>query len=264
MKLIRFLNMTFTGLLAYTLWACDTIKEEDRLIYVQPAEVNRSVLIEDFTGQRCVNCPTATEEIEKLQSQYGEDNVIAVAIHGGYFGIYTSTSAVTALSTEEAREYYDKWNIDSQPAGVVNRRSGVTNYTAWAAAIHNELQKQTPVSINLNTTFDNTNNTLQVKTSILSTQKLNCKLQLWLTEDGVKALQLMPDGSPNPEYIHHNVYRKSVNGLWGTEITLSESQVEATFATTTDSKWQIANMHVVAFVYNQEGVLQVTKQKIIN
>ncbi len=262
MKLRNLLNSILAGLFAYTLGACDTVKEENRLIYVRPAEVNRRVLIEDFTGQCCVNCPTATEEIEKLQKQYGEDNVIAVAIHGGYFGLYTSTPTVTALGTEETREYYDRWNIDSQPAGMVNRRGGAGNYTAWAAAIHHELQEPSPVCISLHTTFDKTTNMLQVKVSTLSTQKLHCKLQLWLTEDCVTAWQLMPDGRPNPEYIHNNVFRKSINGTWGTDFILTESQVETTFTTTINSEWQPANMYVIAFVYDQEGIIQATRQKI--
>jgi len=238
------------------------VDKDDRLIYVKPAEVKRCVLLEDFTGQRCVNCPDATNEINKLQQQYGEDNVIAVAIHGGNFGIYNSTPTVTALSTEEAREYYTKWNIEAQPAGIVNRHGGVSNYTTWATSIYNELQEPSPVSITLNTAFDDSSRSLQVKTGILSGEKLNGKLQLWLTEDNITALQLMPNGSPNPEYLHNHVFRKSINGTWGTDITLGESQVEATFTTTIDSGWLPELMSVVAFVYNEEGVLQVTKQKI--
>ena len=69
----------------YVLSSCDTVNEENRLIYVKPASVARNVLIEDFTGQRCVNCPNATDEIEHLQQFYGADTVIAVGIHSGPF-----------------------------------------------------------------------------------------------------------------------------------------------------------------------------------
>ena len=51
------------------LTACSHIDEDDRLIYVKPAEVSRRVLLEDFTGQRCVNCPKANDEIKALQEQ---------------------------------------------------------------------------------------------------------------------------------------------------------------------------------------------------
>ena len=48
--------------------ACSTqIDEDQRLTYVKPAAVGKNVLLVDFTGQRCINCPTASLEIEKLQ-----------------------------------------------------------------------------------------------------------------------------------------------------------------------------------------------------
>ena len=53
-------------LAALFLASCSHIDEDERLIYVKPAPVERSVLIEDFTGQMCINCPLATQEIEKL------------------------------------------------------------------------------------------------------------------------------------------------------------------------------------------------------
>ena len=72
-------------LVAVLMTSCDEVETQDRLIYVEPPEVSRAVLIEDFTGQYCVNCPRATEEIERLVEEYGDTTVIAVAIHSGPF-----------------------------------------------------------------------------------------------------------------------------------------------------------------------------------
>ena len=58
------------GVLALLAVSCSHISEDERLIYVKPAQAARCILIEDFTGQRCVNCPAATAEISKLQQQY--------------------------------------------------------------------------------------------------------------------------------------------------------------------------------------------------
>ena len=77
MKIKVYITLLLATLL---MQACGDIAEEDRLIYVKPAAVERSVLIEDFTGQRCVNCPNAADEIAKLHEQYG-DAIIAVSIH---------------------------------------------------------------------------------------------------------------------------------------------------------------------------------------
>ena len=71
-----------TALLTLTMSACSYIDESDRLIYVKPADVKRRVLLEDFTGQRCVNCPKASDEIKALQEQYGEDRLKTVLSFG--------------------------------------------------------------------------------------------------------------------------------------------------------------------------------------
>ena len=65
--------------------ACDEVSNDKRLTYIEPPEAARAILIEDFTGQYCVNCPRATEEIERLIEQYGDTVIIAVAIHSGPF-----------------------------------------------------------------------------------------------------------------------------------------------------------------------------------
>lgn len=80
MKIKTLLYTTAAGLL--TLASCDTVSENDRYIYVEEAEVQRCVLLEDFTGQQCPNCPNAAVETNKLQESY-PNSVIAVAIHGG-------------------------------------------------------------------------------------------------------------------------------------------------------------------------------------
>lgn len=53
-KLIYNVSLFAVGL---TLAACSDIAEDDRFEYVEPAEVAKRVLIEDLTGQLCLNCP---------------------------------------------------------------------------------------------------------------------------------------------------------------------------------------------------------------
>ena len=46
-------------LAAAALTSCDNVPEADRFIKLPPIEADRAVLIEDFTGQYCLNCPIA-------------------------------------------------------------------------------------------------------------------------------------------------------------------------------------------------------------
>ena len=102
--------------------ACSNVDEADRLIYVKPAPAARCVLLEDFTGQRCVNCPRGTEVIEQLQAEYGDSVFIAVGIHSGPLG-FKGNARLTGLATTIGDEYYNHWNLEYQPVGLVDRRS---------------------------------------------------------------------------------------------------------------------------------------------
>ena len=250
-------------LLVTTLVACDPVDEADRLIYVKPVSASRNVLIEDFTGQRCVNCPTATLEIERLMAQYGGDTVIAVGIHSGPFA--KSVKGVPySLYTAEGDEYFNYWKVESQPKGVVDRL-GTSDYPSWGTIVRDELSKTAPLALQLNVSCDLNSRQMTVTAICQGTDgNTQGKLQLWVIEDGITAFQYMPDGSTNREYVHNHVFRASVNGTWGTDINVVEGVVNtAYFDCTLDEAWVPENLWVVGFVYNNHGVCQATKVKVL-
>ncbi len=241
----------------YVLSSCDTVNEEDRLIYVKPASVARNVLIEDFTGQRCVNCPNATDEIEHLQQFYGADTVIAVGIHSGPFA-KTSRGVPYSLYTEEGDEYFNYWRVESQPKGVIDRK-GTSEYPTWSSLVREELSFTAPVSLSATTEYTDETRELRV---VVNSEGIDGNttgnLQVWLIENGIVDFQYMPDGSVNREYTHNHVFRRSVNGTWGTAYNITEGQRrDDSFTCTLDEGWKPENMAVVVFVYNNAGVQQV-------
>ena len=209
-------------LAAVLMTACSHIDEDEQLIYVKPAPVERSVLLEDFTGQRCVNCPNAAEEIEKLIEQYGEDAIIAVSIHSGPLGFHTNPRFL-GLATDVGDEYYNHWNpSDDNQIDIYTEIQGVDGNTRG-------------------------------------------KLQLWIVEDDITAFQMMPDGTRNDNYLHHHVFRAAVNGEWGEDVEVQEGYtVSNNHLITLSDEWKAENLSVIAFVYNDSGVLQVTKAKLQN
>jgi hypothetical protein len=261
MQPLRYLVLPLLTLLFLT--ACSEIDEDERLIYVKPTPVGRNVLIEDFTGQRCVNCPTATSEIEKLQEYYGEDHVIAVGIHSGPFA--KSVRGVPyPLYTEIGDEYYNYWKVESQPMGVINR-TGTCDYLSWGAKVRDDLSKNAQVSLEASCDYDKAsrNATITVKGNGVE-GSVSGSLQVWLTEDNITDFQLMPDGSRNDAYVHNHVLRCAVNGTWGVSFHVGEAeQFIYDFTQILDDGWVPENMHVVAFVYDDTGVYQVTTCPVV-
>ena len=70
--------------LAFT--SCDVIGDTERFTEIEMPVFERRVLLEDFTGQKCRNCPKAHREISSLKEVYG-DNLIAVSIHAGGYAL---------------------------------------------------------------------------------------------------------------------------------------------------------------------------------
>ncbi len=250
-------------LMMVTIVACDHIDEDERLIYVKPVSASRNVLIEDFTGQRCVNCPNATDEIARLMSQYGGDTVIAVGIHSGPFA--KSVRGVPyALYTEDGDAYFNYWEVESQPKGVVDR-TGTSDYTSWGTIVRDELSRTAPLTLEASSSYDSGSRKAEISVVASGTDgDTSGHLQVWLIESGIIAFQMMPDGSTNREYVHNHVFRKAVNGTWGTDFALKEgAQKIEQFSCDIDEEWVPENMEVVAFVYNEKGVCQVTKCDLV-
>ncbi|MCH5220758.1 MAG: Omp28 family outer membrane lipoprotein [Muribaculaceae bacterium] len=265
MKAHNLLYILPIAVVAFIMHACDTVAEGDRLIYVKPAEVNRNVLIEDFTGQRCVNCPAASAEIEKLQEEYGDDVVIAVGIHSGPFGHRTTmSSARLPLCTETGDEYYTHWGITSQPGVKINRGAPVYNTAEYGSIVYNALQQHSPLSMAIDLDYNSESRTLAVDVAANTNKNLSGKLQVWIVENGVVAQQSMADGSVNNDYVHQHVFRASLtNDIFGDDITVNEgSEKHAAYSIALDTEWVAENTAIVAFISNDaDGVLQVVKKE---
>lgn len=257
-----------TAAMAMAAASCSNIDEEDRLIYVKPAEVGRAILIEDFTGQRCINCPTGTEIINGIVSTYGEDNVIAVGIHSGPLG-FAGNSKTVGLMTDTGNEYYTRWDKENkmgQPWVIFNRKTSPdSHYNNWAAMVGTIISEKANLSVKIANAYDAASRTLTTTVGADGVNgTVNGKLQVWIVEDGVKALQMMPDGSANKEYVHNHVFRAAVNGTWGEDVTVKEGETTTKqYQYVLPEAWDADNIAVVAFVYNDNGVENVAKKHLV-
>lgn len=257
-----------TAAMAMAAASCSNIDEGDRLIYVKPAEVGRAILIEDFTGQKCINCPTGTEIINGIVDTYGEDNVIAVGIHSGPLG-FAGNSKTPGLMTDTGNEYYTRWDKENkmgQPWVIFNRKTSPdSHYNNWAAMVGTIISEKANLSVKIANAYDAATRTLTTTVEADGVNgTVNGKLQVWIVEDGVKALQMMPDGKPNKEYMHNHVFRAAVNGTWGEDVTVKEGETTTMkYSYKLPEAWNADNIAVVAFVYNDNGVENVAKKHLV-
>lgn len=246
--------------------ACDHIDDNDRLIYVEPETVKRCVLLEDFTGQKCVNCPRGTKVIEQLQEAYGE-GIIAVGIHSGPLGFKGNATAL-GLATDLGDEYYNHWQLEYQPVGLINRH-GAVNYTDWMTKVREEMTKTSTIDMSLEASLSGNQITINVTETNFG-DAYDGKLQIWVLEDSITATQTRHDPIDNDNvtindknYVHNHVLRAAVNGTWGESVTLAAGEPKTqTYQQAVDAAWNTAHLSIVAFVYNDNGVEQAIRKVV--
>ena len=118
--------------------------------YVNP---DKKVLIEDFTGHLCPNCPDAARELSAIHNIYG-DQVIGMALHvTKSFARPYSASQAPAFQYDFRTNWGDDWDAfygisdAGLPRGMINRigyqnESHKLGKDEWAATVANELKKE--------------------------------------------------------------------------------------------------------------------------
>ena len=248
--------------------ACENISENERFILIENEIVEndsilkedsvivipRVVLLEDYTGQACVNCPSAHEVASILHRQY-HGQLVVVSMHAGAL----ASPAPNGLMQEEGNVYADKYGIKAYPIGMVNR-NGLSDYSSWPSLVRECIQNNSKVNIALSSKTKSESLSVDVELLTVDSLGVTGKLQLWLIEDSIVA----PQAGKGVDYIHNHVFRDALNGTWGEEVSLTVGE-QTTIQhenIVLDSNWKPENLSVVAFVYNNDGVLQAAQCKV--
>lgn len=273
MKLSR-LFLFVAPLLATAFASCDEYEGDYRLSHYQEVTVKKNILIEDFTGQRCSNCPKAADEITTLQTAYGKDRVIAVSIHGGSLSVHEKNSSI-GLANDLGVEYHNHWGLQAWPKGCIDRTSGIVDYEKWNSFVSSRIGVMPKVDLAVETiALDG--DSLSMKIAVKGDEAATGKLQVWITESNIVAGQIMPadmGGGFNSSYVHNHVLRASVSDPYGDAMSVGEGETVTKeygykFPDFTQlankTPWNTQNLSVVVFFYNDaDGVMQVIDKKVL-
>lgn len=261
MKLLKRLPfLTFIAAALFTS-ACNDIDSDDRFIELPPVEAKRVVLLEEFTGQMCTNCPTAHQVIENLVGQY-PDNLITVSIHAGGTAFSIGEDeypGLVGLRNEQGEAYASAAGATAFPCGVVNRIGSVLTHDKWAALIREAVQQPASLDMTVDARIEGSN--IEITTEIEPYGNIDGYLQLWVVESGITAMQMLPTGGVEMNYVHNHVFRAAVNGSDGEAVKLV---IREPFKTTNSialkPSWNAENLSIVAFVYTRDGGVEQAAQ----
>jgi len=252
---------------------CDVVDQPFKggTIDTTNSEQRRNVLIEDFTGHRCKNCPKASKEIADLVDAFGDDRIIGLAIHAGP-GNFTGTNTdyPTDFTTQEGKAVQNFFGTNFLPVGMVNRENWTVSgnghwspYANWptlsAEAMDSTLRIALDASASITSGQLNVSAQGFPQTSLLH----DLKIVVLVKESNIVSPQLMPDDTRDPDYVHMNVLRDYVTDTWGTTFGTSPmapgDTLSGTYTLAWNSDWVQSNAAVVVYVFNPDNyrILQV-------
>ena len=205
---------------------CDAVERPDRW-REDPAPIvpRRNVLLVDFTGQRCSNCPAAADLLHSLTAGPAGARIIAVSVHGGALALSTDASP-RGLAGPDARRLTDEARVSSWPQGTVDRPVGGTllRPSAWNAALAERLalaadadaaaQQSLVADAHVALATRTLSYTLRPRhlTDAAGQADAETYLHLWLVEDSITAPQTLADGTERADYLHRHVLRLDLTG----------------------------------------------------
>lgn len=248
--------------------ACDNVDEDDRYIKVEKPVIDnpRNLLIMEFTGNTCLNCPTGAATVEQIKDDEAPGRVISVGLHpyGSHFtepvGSIHTPSHRQDLRSQAATALFDYYQPSGFPAAVFNGlKSSMSGSTAdWIQRASEALTSMTYVNISATPTYDAENRQLTVDYDVefLDYVKKKLNVTVWIVENHIMGTQTMPNGKPDFNYEHNHVLRASLNGDWGETIGESFAEgdkVSGTASMTLDEEWVAENCDIVVYVYSDDN-----------
>ena len=253
----------------------------------------RNILVEDFTGHFCNNCPSAAYSIDTIKKNIGKQ-IIPVAIH--------VTAQFAAPQSAEAPKFQSDYRTAGGteiknslapaaglPAVMVSRKDGFTGSTgrlnvflsSLSANVRSLISDVPKVKLQTLSTFDPATNRVCAfaEVEIMDNLAEDHSLVFMLLEDSVVDWQLYNNSGGDPiyaginkipNYVHKHMLRKSMNGWQGKKIieagatAIGDKIVEGATFVITDGSWRTDHLEVVAFVYNNttKEVIQAYSEKL--
>ena len=233
---------------------------------------NRRVLLEEFTGFRCPNCPGATAHANNVLKPAHGDDLILVSIHESSLAEPTGGNYSADYRTAAGYDYYyyPSWNLSTYvPIGMVNRVSHLGSVAVakddWSGAINVEKAKPLEVDLQMITEYNPSENKvcLFLQTECISSISGDFNVVVYVLEDSIVDWQINSSVSGDPAYlspedstyVHRHMLLANVNGTWGTEVFTGSADPGEKFLTSftynLKPEWVPSHVTFVAYIYER-------------
>jgi hypothetical protein len=232
----------------------------------------RNVMIEDFTGHRCNNCPNAANLLHTLEDN-NPGRVFGASVHTSPLGISSfqleTSSYPLVLYNDIALEigtYFGNvagTSFLGNPHGTVNRTLNGTDNTAgpgqWTTLTNNALASNLKVNIQAQVNYFPTTRGVFLHTEvdkIDNTISNDLGIVVYLIEDSIVGPQLMPTTVTEQNYVHRDVLRGCIDGqAFGRTLSANylgtNGKYYVNYSYPLPTQYNSDNMHLLIYVYDK-------------
>ena len=233
---------------------------------------NKKILLEEFTGIHCGNCPDGHAMAKKLHTAKPED-VFIIAVHAGYYA--TPGADQADLRTDDGIELHDFFGADSYPSGMVNRIPYENEYaisrSLWAKQARIIISDIAPVNLMVNCEYDDFYEKITVTVDgywVEDSPSDSARLSVALLQNNIQAYQA--GSGIGDDYIHQHILRDYITDALGDLITTNKKgeYFTATYTYTLPEDYRGVvvvpeQLELIAFVTeNEANVLNVASKKL--
>ena len=234
-----------------------------------PAQEPKMVLLEDFTGLDCGNCPTADNTDSVLRAQYPNE-IVSICEHTVVGSLSNPLPGYPALSDSNALTLFNLFGYQGAlPYGAIDRTifpgqdTILQNYQLWGGFISTEVKVTPPLNVDvINQVYDTSSGALTatMQVTFISAVSGYCFISAAITEDSIIDPQYdIAMGGWVKNYVHQHVLRKFIYPLLGLQLGKTASYTSGNiyiikFSTFINkAKWKPKNCNIVAFVHQETG-----------
>ena len=230
---------------------------------------NRNVLIEDFTGHKCVYCPGAAivaKDIEDLNPSC----VFVASVHAspGGIGPFQSTDAqypvdlTNPMVIKYGETFQSGFNFTGNPQGTISRKEfgGVMfqapgNWSNSTTQLMTENELKTNLQAKLNYYPATRGVFLHTEIDTMNMASSDIAVVVYLIENTFVSKQKFPAGVVDDQYIHHNLHRANIdNRAFGRDLkatNLTNGKYYLDYSYELPAAYDPANCHLLVYTMNK-------------
>jgi hypothetical protein len=233
---------TYEFVATYEGLTSDTVTFDVTADSAAPTSYTKKVLLEDFTGTWCPQCPPAATAISNAMQE--NSNVFGVGYHDG-----------DPMQISETSFWSSYYNVTGFPTVYVNGPDTRWNFPNMGQ-VNNELTETATLGLALEATLVSGNLNIDVKVGFNTTPDEQVQLMVYLIEDNVTSSSAQAGSSQGTNYVHRDVLREVYTDQVGDPIEASSAVAGCVYSRSftgldlPSNIDDINNLKVIAFVRN--------------